>query len=267
MAGKARAFCWTDYVMDLEFWRGMAGVRYLVCGHETCPTTGRLHLQGYVYFHNPRSFLAFRALLGGRHVEVAGGSPQANRVYCVKENVILEIGEIPVNGQRNDINEVAKEITRNGMRVNDLMIEGQHHQVLARYTKYFDRLEDISAAPRSEKSEVIIVWGEGGLGKSHMAYAAGAVPVKYRNGFYMGYHSEPVVLFDEFDWTKMPREEWLQLTDKWPMRIEIKGGDKNWAPRQIWFTTNYNPVGNWYGWSPEVQRRVNRIIHVGEIEE
>jgi len=82
---------------------------YLVFGREIAPTTGTPHLQGYVVFKNGITILDFKRLTTARlHVEVARGSHQQNREYCIKDGDFNEYGVLPESrqGERTDINSV-----------------------------------------------------------------------------------------------------------------------------------------------------------------
>lgn len=101
---KHRSFAFTvqghseEDLISLRDLASQPGTKYLIVGKESAPTTGQLHLQGYVSFNNPRSFLATRRRLpAGTHVEPAKGSAVQNRVYCTKSGEFEEFGTIPDN--------------------------------------------------------------------------------------------------------------------------------------------------------------------------
>jgi len=58
---------------------------YHVIGKEIGPVNGTPHLQGYIEFSTPISFLSVRRLLGNSaHVEKARADRLANTRYCCK---------------------------------------------------------------------------------------------------------------------------------------------------------------------------------------
>jgi len=59
---------------------------YIIYGNETCPTTGKKHLQGYCHFKNGKSRSAVKKLFADNaiHLEVAKGSVAQNIKYCSK---------------------------------------------------------------------------------------------------------------------------------------------------------------------------------------
>ena len=50
----------------------------------------------------------------------------------------------------------------------------------------------------------------------------------------------------------------LRLTDRYPMRVPIKGGFVDWVPVRIWITANYGP-DILYNRDPAVLRRIDEI--------
>lgn len=83
-----------------------ADVDYIVYGREVAPTTGTVHLQGFISFARRRSFSVVRdALPVGCHVEVARHPRQAAE-YCKKEGDYTEYGTFPSDvgqGRRTDL--------------------------------------------------------------------------------------------------------------------------------------------------------------------
>jgi len=67
-------------------------VKYLVYGRETCPTTGTLHLQGFLQLSKKQRFSGVKKLLGDKyHIEEAV-YPKPAAEYCKKEGEFQEFG-------------------------------------------------------------------------------------------------------------------------------------------------------------------------------
>lgn len=71
---------------------------------------GTKHLQGYLYYDNARSFASVKKLIPKAHIEAAKGSPAQNKEYCTKEGDFFELGDMPTQGKRTDLNEIKKKI-------------------------------------------------------------------------------------------------------------------------------------------------------------
>lgn len=68
----------------------------------------------------------------------------------------------------------------------------------------------------------------------------------------------------------MPRDEFLLITDRYPHKINVKGGWRNWKPRKIYITTNYNGWpggGNWFKDEAAVWRRITEFCDMWGNEE
>lgn len=97
---RQRKWCVTQFsdTMSAKEWCEAvckkAATRYVVCGEEVAPTTGKRHLQAFVEFQNAATFEQVKARLGEQcHVEAAVGSLAQNRAYCTKGGNYHEVGE------------------------------------------------------------------------------------------------------------------------------------------------------------------------------
>ena len=89
--------------------------KYGCFGEEVCPTTGRPHLQGYVYFPNKVTWNALKSISRRICIAVAKGNAEQNRVYCSKSGtaepnlVFFEAGTLPEQGKRSDYHELTRQ--------------------------------------------------------------------------------------------------------------------------------------------------------------
>lgn len=65
---------------------------YTIYGHETCPTSDRLHWQGFISFKNRKRLAACKKVAPGAHFECLRGTVQENIYYCSKDNQFKEFG-------------------------------------------------------------------------------------------------------------------------------------------------------------------------------
>lgn len=254
---KSRAFLFTDFNLEnLKNYKDESTV-YICIGEEICPTTNRKHLQGYLYYRNPRSFKSLCSRFRGSHFEVARGSPSDNRAYCSKEQVVWEHGVCPSQGRRCDLDNIRKLICDGA---SELSIANDFFPQWVQYRRSFTAYRQLLRLPRCEETKVIICTGDTGSGKTRWAVDLGASPVEYTSGgFFIGYHGQEIVLFDDWELEPtMPREVFLKICDRYPCIINIKGGYTNWNPKQIIITTNFTPE-LWYQGSPAVARRISEI--------
>lgn len=116
-----------------------AATRYVVCGEEVAPTTGKRHLQAFVEFRNAATFEQVKARLDPQsHVEAAVGSLAQNRAYCTKCGNYYEVGE-PF--ERISVGEEAKVIALEVAKGrNPLEVLGEHPDNAAFIVNHFNSL-------------------------------------------------------------------------------------------------------------------------------
>ncbi len=139
----------------------------------------------------------------------------------------------------------------------------KHFKEMCKYRKSFHAYIDSRAGKRTDMSDVRVLWGPTGTGKTHRAHQLGDAWIYPGKGWFDGYLGQPVAIFDEFDGKDLPFSLWKQLCDKYPMKVPIKGAFVNWNPKIIVFTSNVNPDLWWgddtkpIGWKEQYTRRVN----------
>lgn len=103
-----------------------------------------------------------------------------------------------------------------------------------------------------------VFWGSTGTGKSRLAWEeAGmdAYPKGPRSKFWCGYQGEENVIIDEFrggiDLAYM-----LLWTDRYPVRVEVKGSSRPLVAKTIWITSNLDPRL----WYPEADEETVKAL-------
>ncbi|KAH0488714.1 MAG: hypothetical protein KVP17_005284, partial [Porospora cf. gigantea B] len=216
-------FCFTDHDTTtthvdivIAWLKSLTNLVYCIIAREKAPTTGHLHLQGFINVHGLR-FSSLKKKLPKAHVEMAKGSDVQNQVYCSKE------GKDRSNCFRYE-------------RIVRSMMAHQRRIV-------------VEESGVVQPKEIVILFGNTGTGKTSTARAEanGAIyqvfNPRWFDGFEDGHHQ--TILFDEFN-GQMPIEELLQLTDRWPVTREIKGGTTFVNPGKVIFTSNMGQLGGLY---------------------
>lgn len=258
MAQKFRAFCFTDYKLEINFYKQLK-YRYIIIGQEICPTTNNTHWQGYIYFNNARSLKNIIKEFEGRHVEPCKGNAEQNIKYCSKDqNIVIEDGDRPKQGTRTDLEEIKTALLN---KTSEKEISQIFFGQWVRYNKSFEKFKSLQEPPRTWKTEVIVLWGPTGTGKSRTAIEAGAEIIEWTGQFILGYKNQEIILIDDFDPADMKREFFLKLTDRYPLKINIKNGEAEWNPKKIYITSNHNPK-DWYLGDKAVQRRLDKVEHM-----
>lgn len=235
--------------------------------------SGTPHLQGYLHFGNKVRLEWIRARFSARaHYEVARGTPVQNVAYCTKEDTRqpgtepFTYGEQPAGaGARTDLEDVAAEIVVKRRRLTDVAADFP-----VDFIKYHSGLTALSARlaqPRRWKTVVYWLYGSTGCGKSRAAdrLAPGAYWKMGGNKWWDGYEGHEDVIIDDYRRDLCPFHELLRLFDRYPMRVEYKGGVVDFAARRVFVTAPQAPDVLWEGRSEEdlgqLMRRIEHVVN------
>jgi len=255
---RSRNFCFTLFdnsALALEQLLDLEGetAKYIVIGNETCPITGRFHLQGYIHFHHPKSLAACKKIDPRAHWEACKGSPEENREYCTKGGDYCERGTMPLSPQAKGAGEKAKwaEIIR-------LSDAGEWETIKdlypAEYCIQLKKLEHIHKRRKMDMDtldgpmEHLWIVGKTGCGKSR--YAREQNPDAYvkdpQSRWWDDYDHQETVIIDDFDKFQVKQggdmKRWL---DRYPFQAEVKGGMSLIRPKKIVVTSQYHPSEIW----------------------
>lgn len=245
---KSRSYVFTlnNYTKDDEtYLQDVLQCQYIVYGREIAPSTGTPHLQGYVYFSNPRSFESVRKLRKWS-IQVAKADALKNGEYVKKDDDWYEKGTRPLTQkEKGDCErDRYKRAFDCAMEGNYLAIDSdillRHYGTLKRIRAEFTQVKDMDRSPLC-----IYLWGKTGVGKSRLARELCGT-VAYRKEpltkWFTGYNHQSMVWIDEIE----PMSHELQslykrLCDRYVCPVESKGGNMEIRPEIMVFTSNYSP--------------------------
>lgn len=267
----SKRFAFTSYIEDeWPLWKPSEMV-YMIYQGELCPDTKRFHWQGYVEFKRSKRYAGVQKALGlpDAHVEKAKGTGEENRTYCTKADSHLEgpyeYGTMgPGQGARSDLKYLCDTITSGK---DDEAIADLCPTALLKYPRGVDRLRSSKLGPRRWKTNVIIAWGPTGTGKSKTG--DDMFPNAYwktEGKWWDGYIGQEDVIIDDFHDYWWGLSFMLQLLDRYPIRVETKGGSVNFRARNIYISTNDDPKTWYFGNWDKIERRTTDIIHLAEPE-
>lgn len=120
--------------------------------------------------------------------------------------------------------------------------------------------------PVGVERECAVYWGGTGTGKSRRAWSEAGVDAYCkdpRTKFWCGYEGDQNVVIDEFR-GGIDVSHLLRWLDRYPVRVEVKGGSRPLKATKFWITSNISP-DEWY---PELDqetkdalRRRLKVIH------
>jgi len=296
-ATKSRKWCFTmfwdgkepgpDYFDDWE-------CDYLYVGKETCPSTGRLHYQGYVRYPNPRALAGVRKLFTHKVLTVAGapgypghwdackGTEAQNVKYCSKDDdLVIEWGDRESDtavdkqqGKRNDIIAVRQMISE-GAGMKDVILHTNSYQAIKIAGEMLKYLEVKKTWP----TKVYWIYGPSGVNKTRSSFETCANPWMAHddNKWFDGYDAHADVIIDDFDHNWCSFKGFLKLTDRYPKAVPVKGGFRSWLPKRIFITCDEPPhviAARWMTFGlkdndlMQIGRRITQILYMprpGEI--
>lgn len=256
-AKKARAFCFTNFKLDFDYKVLKSRASYIIIGLETCPKSKRLHHQGYARFPNAVSVKQLRTkILPKINHTIANGNDIQNYNYCTKDgNLFLEQGTRPQQGKRNDIHKV-KELLANGGSMRDVIEITNSYQAM----RCAELILKYKEKPRDQKPIVKWYWGKTGTGKSKQAFEETKDPwVSGKNlKWWEGYDAHDDVIIDDFRKDFCTFHELLRILDRYPYRVENKGGSRQLRAKKIIITTPFSPLET-YDTREDVQQLIRRI--------
>lgn len=227
---------------------------------ERCPRTGRLHLQSYIEFNTAKRFNAVKnCFWPSTHLGACNKSRAANYRYCTKPETRIGDGDFCFEGgdwsdlnpgRRTDIWEV-KESLDAGQ--SELEVAEAYFDVWVRYERSFRRYRSLRATRRSTKTQLRILWGVAGSGKTRRVYdthGEGVYDLPRPNGGSVWFDGlgagHCALLIDDFyGW--IPLHLLLKLADRYPLQVPVKGGMVNFNVQYLYITSN-KPWQDWYRW-------------------
>jgi len=282
---RGRGWCFTvNYINesfvpkieDINTRLPAAGCRYICFQLEIAPTTGTRHHQGYVYFDTKQSFTKLSSIIDrifGCHasVRMAKGSATQNRTYCSKPesavpNTFFEHGQCPTQGARTDLAELAELITSGES------IEHVASLNRAEFIRYHGGIKAFhlltNSRPRDMRVDPIVHWwfGPTGVGKSRLAFErfGSEAYVKMNDKWWDGYTGQGTVIIDDYRPTLCPFNEILRILDRYPFRVQPKGGSIELSATVFVITTTSRPEVLWRSRTEEaldqLLRRITDIV-------
>lgn len=222
-------------------------MKYLVFGSEICPSTGKHHWQGYVYFFDKVSRKKAQKLLkiGNSHIEhILKDSTERAIEYCKEDGKYKEFGIPPCQGKRTDLDFIKNEIL-NGTKVDEICLT--RPMVYHQYGRTLNRIEELYLQKqfRTWMTKGIWYYGKTGVGKSEMWSKNFNPETHYKHNlaceWWDRYKGQEICIFDEFR-GQIKFSELLSLCDKHPHYVKRRGReDLPFLSKTIIITSSLHP--------------------------
>jgi len=267
----SRSFCFTSFSIPEP---KKEEIRYIIYQKERCPTTNKIHWQGYAEFNSPIRIARAQRIcgIGKSHVEKRKGTREQARAYCMKPDTQIdqpiEYGDWNAGGQgsRTDLKLIFDKI-----KAGTPMIEVMETDPTL-YCKYRNGIKDYkfeclkSKTNKFRKVTVEVHWGEAGAGKTR--HCVESHPEAFKMDFddqlwWDGYEGEETIILNDF-YGNIKYHKLLDLLDGYKMRLPVKGGFTyaNW--NKVLITSN-KPPEQWYqvGLTDALNRRISDTRYWG----
>lgn len=254
-----------DDVKTVRSW--ITPSKYLVFGYEIAPKTGTPHLQGFVHFINARCFSSMKKKLPRAHYFMIRGTDEQNQTYCKKGGKFEEYGEPSKQGKRNDI-QIVREMVNEGKSLHECYNIVTSYQSAKFAQLYHQAVHDMGYDKR-EQPTVIWLYGSTEVGKTRWAFDnyPNIQNLQYENGFFQGLRvNHDAVLIDDFRKDFCKFHYLLKILDRYPMTVNIKGGQLWWRPKVIIITCPYHPEVV-YETREDIKQLTRRITHIINCDE
>lgn len=220
---------------------------------ESAPTTGYLHFQGYFELNNKNRFEWIQKhITKFEFLQERKGTPKQAWTYCTKQETQIygpwTLGEPTVNDSGNA--KVLEQFVRaiESGATNEKLWE-DFPSCMVRYPRTPSMRKFDTKPIRTEELKVYVLYGPPGTGKSRTAVEK--YPDIYKvpfskTGLWMTQDAAGVkqVLLEDFN-GELPLKYFNRILDRYPEKVEIKGGHVWWCPDLILITTNILP-SLWY---------------------
>lgn len=255
MSEQGKNWCFTvnNHTLDeqSEFEVSHECISYIVYGEEV-GESGTPHLQGYIEFSKNMRVPGIKKLFNNQrmHLEKRIGTAAQASQYCKKEGKFYERGVLSITHKqkvpvtKNKLLPFREMIRNDGLATFSNDADCNLH--LLKHGQMWLSLNE-SPRKRSDPLSVFWFWGPTGSGKTRrafdMAEARGLEPF-IKSGSYKwfdGYEGHKFVIFDDFRDAQCEFGWLLRLLDIYPLRIEIKGGTRQWKADTIIVTCPMPP--------------------------
>lgn len=246
-------------------------LRYLMIGAiEKAPTTGHEHVHIYAYFKTPLKLSIKKCC--GAHVEPTKGTFNDNLQYLTKDgDLTFEWGERPHQGLKTvkELREMnADDVPPQYYNIKTKIDQKKHDEDV-----FFQMLDEIER-DELKAPEIVYITGGTGKGKTFTAYKTALKEFEkskigkltLKNEFFdVINENADCFIIEEFRPSQIKASDFLQLTDKYGFRCNVKGGFCTLRPKKI-FICSIIPPEQIYKEEINKQflRRITKIINLDE---
>lgn len=236
-----------------EWKEGYRHLVYAVYQLEAAPSTGNLHIQGYLHLREKHDkFYLIKHYSETASFKPCRGDEFDNTKYCTKDETrilgpvkIGDINNITNQGERNDLTEIVKSMC--SKKSLNTLVDTYGDKLIKNYRGLKEIVNELQIEEKTQNErELEVVWFYGPPGTGKSKYALTLFPNAYRKNcskWWCGYKYENEVIFD--DWNEIPyeigKDELLKWLDKYKYIVQTKGGRASLCYTKVIITSNNHP--------------------------
>lgn len=275
---KNRAYCICINNYSEEEWKTCLELdaEFSVFAKEIGEECGTPHIQGYAYFKSAIAFTTMKRLFPRANFKSPPkGTPQQNLTYIegpyddgegkikpYNPDAVIQ-GECPRQGTRSDLS-VVKEILADTGKMRDVVLAATSYQSI----RHAEVILKYHETPRTWKPVVEWFYGSTGTGKSKTAYEIlgdDTYTCMSTAKWFEGYDAHENVLIDDMRKDFCKFHELLRLLDRYALRVEGKGGSRQFLAKHIIITSCYHPSAM-FDTREDVHQLIRRIDNIREFQ-
>jgi len=259
--------------------RNEYNIVYIIFAEEV-GAEGTPHIQGFVYFTNPRTLGGAHRVPGFRRAAMFHMSQFAtveqNVNYVKKTNQpegvmpnerVYEYGEKPSQGKRTDLAGAIELFQKAKYDLNRVATEAP--EIFIKHFRGFQALKTYSESrERDFKTKIVWCYGATGTGKSKAVFEWKQFTKLFykdtHSSWWDGYTNQDVCVLDDYRCDMCTFSTLLQLFDRYPMSVPVKGGYIQILFKVIFVTAPYPPSEMWKSRTEEqlaqLERRIEHVF-------
>lgn len=231
--------------------------RFAIVALEHAPTTGRLHLQGFICYNRSVRWTYVKRVLGDTaHITGALGSDADQISYCFKEDQNPFVSGTPSydvgEGAKKIGDQVFEDIMKGELSLFEVMSKHGRYALLHNRTIKYLYEEARCCRTRDERTNVYIIVARGRCGKSILARHIAHIlcpdqepHYQHDKNWWDGYIGQSVVIIDNFSEHITP-SLLISIMGRSRMRVNFKGAMHNYAAKHLIITSHLS-VHEWFG--------------------
>lgn len=231
--------------------------KYCLICEELGKETDNYHLHFVLCLRTQCTLSSIRKHLKGSHIERCVNVNDCIKYTKKDGNIIFEDGEIK-QGKRTDLMRIREAVTAGNESMRNLIDLCPNYQAV----KLAETLIKFKGQRRNWKPIVRWYWGPTGAGKTKLAVdeARPFFWISDRNlDWFEAYDGEENVILDDFRGDCIKLHTLLRLLDRYPMRVNYKGGSREFLAKNIWITSCKSPEDAYPNCSEDIAQLIRRI--------